>query len=127
MASIVIMNGNQQGDYYPLGRRTNVIGRDEALPIQVLDPLISRKHLRIRFDSEQDKYIADDLDSKHGVFINSNMLVEDTPLVEGDQIRLGKTFLLFTREEFSDKQSALNFFKKAGERLRGTFLDSKGE
>ena len=127
MASIVIMNGNQQGDCYPLGRRTNVIGRDEALPIQVLDPQVSRKHMRIRFDSEQDQYIAADLDSKHGVYINSNKLEEDAPLVEGDQIRLGKVFLLFTLEDFSDQQSALNFFKKAGERLRGTLLDSKGE
>ncbi|MCP4712268.1 MAG: FHA domain-containing protein [Planctomycetes bacterium] len=127
MASILIMNGSQQGDHYPLGRRTNVIGRDEALPIQVLDPQISRKHMRIRFDSEQDQYVAADLDSKHGVYINSKKLDEDTPLVEGDQIRLGKTFLLFTREEFPDKQSALNFFKKAGERLRGTLLDSRGE
>jgi len=96
MASIVIMNGNQQGDCYPLGRRTNVIGRDEALPIQVLDPQVSRKHLRIRFDREQDEYIAADLGSKHGVFVNSTRLEEDTPLTEGDQIRLGKTFLLFT-------------------------------
>ena len=37
MASIIVMTGTQKGDYYPLGRRTNVIGRDEALPVQILD------------------------------------------------------------------------------------------
>jgi hypothetical protein len=30
MASIIVATGNQKGDYYPLGRRTNVVVRDEA-------------------------------------------------------------------------------------------------
>ena len=31
MASMIVMTGPQKDDYYPLGRRTNVVGRDEAL------------------------------------------------------------------------------------------------
>ena len=56
MASIIIMTGQQKGDYYPLGRRTNVIGRDEALLIQVLDKHVSRKHMQIRFDEKKEQY-----------------------------------------------------------------------
>jgi hypothetical protein len=52
MASIIIATGPQKGDYYPLGHRTNVIGRDEALPIQVLDEHVSRKHMQISFDKD---------------------------------------------------------------------------
>ena len=52
MASLIVSSGKQEGDYYPLGRRTNVIGRDEALFIQILDHMVSRKHLQIRFDPD---------------------------------------------------------------------------
>ena len=57
MASIIILTGDQKGDYYPLGQRTNVIGRDEALPIQILDEHVSRKHMQIRFDKDKKSYI----------------------------------------------------------------------
>ena len=42
MASIIVMTGAQKGNYYPLGHRTNVAGRDEGLLIQILDEHISR-------------------------------------------------------------------------------------
>jgi len=121
MASIIVMSGVQKDTYYPLGRRTNVVGRDEALPIQILDPRVSRKHMRIRFDPEKVRYNAADIGSKHGVYINSRRIDHEKVLTEGDQIRIGGTFLLFTQEDFSDHQNALNHYKKAGERMRGTF------
>jgi len=69
MASIIVITGPQEGDYYPLGHRTNVIGRDEALPIQILDERVSRKHMRICFDKDKNQYSAIDMNSKHGVFL----------------------------------------------------------
>ena len=44
MASIIIISEKNKGEFLPLGRRTSVIGRDEALSLQVLDDLVSRKH-----------------------------------------------------------------------------------
>ena len=64
MASIIITSGEQKGEYLPLGRRTNVIGRAEALPMQILDDLVSRKHLRIRYDENAKEHYAEDMDSK---------------------------------------------------------------
>ncbi|KPK38201.1 MAG: hypothetical protein AMJ65_13220 [Phycisphaerae bacterium SG8_4] len=64
MASIIVMSGAQKGDYYPLGRRTNVVGRDEGAPIQILDEHISRKHMQIRFDSDKNQYCALDSSSR---------------------------------------------------------------
>ena len=52
MASIIVTSGEHKGEYLPLGRRTNVIGRAEALPMQILDDMVSRKHLRIRYDED---------------------------------------------------------------------------
>ena len=122
MASIFIISGVQKGEYYPLGHRTNVVGRDEALPIQVLDDLVSRKHLQIHYDKQKDQYFATDMRSKHGVFINDRRITEETVLVDGDEILIGQTTLLFTERDFDDYESALSHFKKAGERQRPTHV-----
>ena len=123
MASIIVATGPQKGDYYPLGRRTNVIGRDEALPIQILDERVSRKHMKIRFDADEDKYYAVDMDSKHGVFINGKKINEKAALTDGDYITIGKTTFLFTLRDFTDRESALSHFKKVGERERPTHIE----
>jgi pSer/pThr/pTyr-binding forkhead associated (FHA) protein len=102
MASIIIMSGPKKGDYYPLGQRTNVIGRDEALLIQILDEHVSRKHLQIHFDKDKGQYSALDMKSKHGVFINGGKINNETALADGDQIYIGQTDLLFTEKDFAD-------------------------
>ena len=122
MGSLFIISGDQKGDYYPLGVRTNVIGRDEALPIQVLDDSVSRKHLQIRYDKQQGQYHALDMKSKHGVFINDRKISKETALVDGDEILIGQTTLLFTEKNFEDWESALSHFKKVGERMRPTHI-----
>ncbi len=123
MASIFIMSGPRKGDYYPLGQRTNVIGRDEALLIQILDEHISRKHMQIHFDKTKQQHYAFDMKSKHGVFVNSNKITGEIALKDGDQILIGQTTLLFSEKDFDDRESALSHFKKVGERMRPTVID----
>ena len=123
MASIIVTSGTQKGDYYPLGHRTNVIGRDEAVPIQILDEHISRKHMQIRFDKDKGCYYALDMKSKHGVFINNRKIQDETTLADGDQIRIGDVSLFFTTKDFENRESALSHFKKVGERRRTTQID----
>jgi len=123
MASIIVTSGPQKGDYYPLGHRTNVIGRDEALLIQILDEHVSRKHMQIHFDKGKGQYYVLDMKSKHGVFINGTKINEETVLVDGDLINIGQTNLLFTDKDFTDRESALSHFKKVGERSRPTVID----
>jgi pSer/pThr/pTyr-binding forkhead associated (FHA) protein len=120
MASIIVISGANAGSYYPLGHRTNVIGRDEAAPIQLLDEHVSRKHLQIRYEKEKDQYVALDMTSTHGVFINGNRLRGEAALADNDQIKLGDSTLLFTTQDFPDRQSALAYHKHVGERARGT-------
>jgi len=123
MASIIVTSGEQKGEYLPLGRRTSVIGRGEALPMQILDDLVSRKHLRIWFNEGTNKYDAEDMDSRHGVFINRHKITERTPLSEEDEILIGQTTLLFTEKDFDDHESALMHYKKFGERMRPTRIE----
>ena len=123
MASIIVTSGKQEGEFLPLGRRTSVIGRDEALSLQVLDDLVSRKHLRIYFERATSTYYAEDMKSKHGVFINQRRITEDIALSDGNEILIGKTTLLFTDADFDDRESALSHYKKRGERTRKTRAD----
>jgi len=123
MASIIITSGEQKGEFLPLGRRTNVIGRAEALPMQILDDMVSRKHLRIWYDEKTNEHSAEDMNSKHGVIINNRKINEITTLREGDQIRIGQTTLLYTDKDFDDSESALSHFKKIGERQRPTMIE----
>ena len=120
MASLIVATGAARGDYFPLGMRTNVIGRDEALPIQIVDPKVSRKHLQIRHDRQNGHYTAVDMKSKHGVRINGARLENERILADNDYITLGETTLLFTERDFRDRQSALEHFKRVGERSKPT-------
>ncbi len=121
MASIIVTSGANAGDYYPLGHRPNVVGRDEALPIQILDEQVSRKHMQIHFDKGTGLYYALDMKSKHGVFINGRKIDDETALSDGDHIRIGEANLMFTLKDFTDRESALSHFKKVGERRRTTY------
>ena len=122
MASIIVISGEQKGEYLPLGRRINVIGRAESLPMQILDDMVSRKHLRIRYDEQTQEHCAEDMNSKHGVIINDRRMTDPTVLREGDQIRIGQTYLMFTEKDFNDRESALEHYKKAGEGQRPTMI-----
>jgi pSer/pThr/pTyr-binding forkhead associated (FHA) protein len=123
MASIIVVTGPQKGDYYPLGRRTNVIGRSESLPVQILDERVSRKHMKIRFDADSGRYYACDMDSRHGVSVNGTRIHVDAALNDGDYITIGKTSIMFTLKDFPDRESALSHFKKFGERERPTIVN----
>ncbi|MCI0363601.1 MAG: FHA domain-containing protein [Phycisphaerales bacterium] len=122
MASIVIVKGPNEGNYYPLGRRPMVVGRDEGCPIQVIDELVSRKHLQVRFDDTSKCYRALDMKSANGVFVNGRKIETDIELHDGDEIEIGKTKLLFTFEEFTDRESAMNHWKQRGERGKSTLV-----
>ena len=122
MASLIVTNGPKEGDYYPLGCRTTVIGRDEAVPIQIIDSHISRKHLQIRFNADAGNYSAVDMSSKHGTFINGMPIRDEAILNDNDQITMGKTVLMFTLDDFDDRENALLHYKKVGQRNLPTIL-----
>ncbi|MHC4645003.1 MAG: FHA domain-containing protein [Planctomycetota bacterium] len=123
MASIIVVEGRQKGVFYRLGQVTSVIGRDEALPIQVLDSHVSRRHVQIRFDQRTwTPYIAD-MGSKNGVLVNGVRLQEEVKLTDGDLITIGTTSLVFTQKDFFDRKSALAHIKKLGEREHPTQSD----
>ncbi|MHC4749474.1 MAG: FHA domain-containing protein [Planctomycetota bacterium] len=123
MASIIVASGNQRGEYLPLGQRISVIGRAETLPLQILDERVSRRHFRIHFDKDSNKYYAEDMNSRHGTLVNMRRITQKTVLVEGDQILIGETNLLFTEKDFDTQESALMHWKQVGEKSKSTRME----
>jgi len=120
MASLIVQSGNQCGRQYPLGRRPNVIGRLESLPIQILDARVSRKHLKIRYDYLAHKYFVRDMHSRNGVFLNGARLDLEAALLDSDLIRVGDTELVFAARDPDACEEGLHSYKQPGERLRPT-------
>ncbi len=121
MASLTVVSGPNAGDYYPLGTRTVVLGRDEGAPIQVTDNRVSRKHLQIRH--EQANYIALDLQSANGSYVNGRKITGDCILTDGDEIHIGDSKISFSLTDFKDKQSAFEHWKKGGEKRKVTIQE----
>ena len=122
MPSIIIVAGSNEGDYYPLGKRTMVAGRDEAVPIQIVDELVSRKHLQIRLEQSDGRYRALDMKSANGVFVNGRQITTELVLQDNDIIELGNSKLMFSTTDFPDRDSALNHYKARGERGKSTLI-----
>lgn len=125
MASLVIVEGVDLGRLIPISDAMISIGRDDSCNFQILDPLVSRKHLQVRFDPQFNRHVAGDYRSAHGVFVNNKQIVIDTPLLDGDKVRIGNTTLMYLAEDHPDAPSAAEAAKKKDEWKRTTMLNRK--
>lgn len=125
MASLVVIEGSGQGSHFPLVEPLVSIGRDDTCTFQVLDATVSRKHLQVRLDTALGVHVAGDYRSAHGVFVNDKQIDLDTPLKDGDKIRIGQTTLMYLAEDHPDAPAALAAAKKKGEWKRSTLMGRK--
>jgi pSer/pThr/pTyr-binding forkhead associated (FHA) protein len=116
--SLLVVAGPNQGDYYPLGARTIVIGRDVGCAVQVTDDRVSRKHLQIR--RADPGYVALDMKSANGTRISGRAIAGETPLADGDEIEIGSSTIVFSDADFPDRESAFNHWKQRGQTRRPT-------
>jgi DNA-binding winged helix-turn-helix (wHTH) protein len=92
----------------------NVIGREGDGVILVKSSTVSRRHARIAIDASG--AVVEDLGSKNGTYVNDRRIKGPTPVVDGDQIRIGSllfTFRLSQGNETTETQSS-----RSGTRLR---------
>lgn len=124
MATLVVVDapvpGPKEGDSYPLGKRTTVIGRQETCAFQLVDDAISRKHLQIRYEPGDARYYALDMNSANGTVINGTRIQGDVALNDGDVIRIGGTTIEFTLDDAPDLTSAVARFKQRDQRGQPT-------
>lgn len=92
----------------------NIIGREGEGVILVKSSTVSRKHARIAIDASG--AVVEDLGSKNGTYVNDRRIAVPTPVVDGDQVRIGSllfTFRLSQGNETTETQSS-----RTGKRLR---------
>ena len=124
MGTILVVAGRDRGGYYRLETDAVVIGRDDTCDIQIVDEMISRRHMQItsRGEPESRTYFATDLHSANGVFVNGRQVSEECALHDGDTIKIGETKLFFSTKRFRDLDTAMVYFKQRGQQDKGTIV-----
>jgi pSer/pThr/pTyr-binding forkhead associated (FHA) protein len=95
-ARLVIKNGGFEGMAFELTAEETLIGRNPTTDITLLDDGISREHAIILYDPETDSYSLEDLQSTNGTQVNGKR-VRSVTLVDGDEVRVGRTLFHFSR------------------------------
>ena len=91
-ASLLILQGRDQGARVPLVEPRVQLGRGPDNDFRVLDSEVSRHHVRV--DRVEDAFHLTDLNSSNGTFLNGGP-VSTATLRSGDQLQLGRTVFLF--------------------------------
>jgi len=91
-ARLEAVAGPLEGRTFPLVEDELSIGREPSNQISLLDSLVSRRHCVIRRSGQG--FLIQDLDSRNNTFVN-NVPVKERLLVDGDQIRIGKSIFVF--------------------------------
>jgi pSer/pThr/pTyr-binding forkhead associated (FHA) protein len=97
-ARLVIKNGGFEGMAFELTAEETLIGRNPTTDITLLDDGISREHAIILYDPQSDSYSLEDLQSTNGTQVNGKR-VRSVTLVDGDEVRVGRTLFRFTRDK----------------------------
>lgn len=93
-ARLEILTGGFEGMTYDLAGDEMVIGRNPTTDITLLDEGISREHALVLYDQEMPGYVIEDLSSTNGTKVNGKR-IRSSPLVEGDEVQIGKTLFRF--------------------------------
>ena len=89
---LVVLNGLDLAKGYLLREATTLIGRSSKVDIQIDEDAVSRRHAAV--ERRADRFVMRDLDSTNGTYVNEHAVREHT-LVDGDQIKIGRTILKF--------------------------------
>lgn len=92
-AKLVCEAGPSSGQEFVLEGDEVVIGRAADNPVSIPDTSVSRKHALVR--KTDDGWAVSDLGSGNGTLLNGDAVADETPLSNGDVIRLGDSELRF--------------------------------
>lgn len=82
-----------QEQIYALTQGANLLGRDPAARVVVDGPGVSRRHAQIVVSGAL--AAIEDLGSKNGTFLLERRIEGRTPLTDRDQLRLGRTIIVY--------------------------------
>ena len=91
-ASLVVRNGPQAGAAMSLDAPITRLGRSTDGEISLDDITVSRRHAEIIRTGQS--YVVRDVGSLNGTYVN-NSRIDEAPLVQGDELQIGKFRLVF--------------------------------
>jgi len=95
-AVLIVKKGPDAGAKFLLDKDLITCGRASSCDIFLDDVTVSRKHALIR--REDQRFAISDWGSLNGTFLNRNR-VDTAPLVNGDEIQIGKFRLVFFTDD----------------------------
>ena len=115
---LVIISGGDMGRRFELGLQEVSIGRGDNCTICVSTDQVSRKHATVQHILG--RYYIVDMRSTNGTFVNEQK-VERAKLMDGDQIRVGKTVLKYTESHVEQRYFEHAFNLASMDALTGAF------
>jgi len=112
--TLTFLSGEALGKELPLVRQQITLGRGEESDVLVMDPSVSRKHVRLscrrlvgKEDNRGIRVVIQDLGSKNGTLVNYKK-TRRAVLKPGDKICLGRVILKFEYKDLADQ----NFYEE---------------
>jgi transcriptional regulator with GAF, ATPase, and Fis domain len=119
LAYLVIREGGKWSDVFRLiPGQAATIGRAPTNQIVLKDDRCSRNHVEVFFSGGE--WVLRDLDSRNGTMIGTQRIVGDHTLRAGDNIRIGRSQLIFVHtlaDAFSDSSAVIRAGSLAREAL----------
>ena len=92
MLTLLVLQGPDKGRRYELPDSPALVGRESrSLPLS--DNTVSRRHCELL--PRDGIWIVQDLGSSNGTYLNGGRVMSNAPLKVGDQIRVGRTLMVF--------------------------------
>ena len=90
---LVVVRGANVGETFPVISPDMVIGRGAGADLRVNDDGVSRFHCKLHF--QENGFVIQDLGSRNGTYCNGEKVLPGMrPLVEGDRLQIGTTYVL---------------------------------
>ncbi len=92
MLTLLVLQGPDKGRRYELPDAVTLIGR-ESRQMLITDDTVSRRHCELI--PEDSRWILHDMGSVNGTYVNGSRVTDRIELKLGDQIRVGRTLMVF--------------------------------
>ncbi len=115
---LVIISGDDMGRRIELGKQEVSIGRADDCTICVTTDQVSRRHATVQH--VLGRYYVVDMRSTNGTFVNEQK-VDRAKLMDGDQLRVGKTVLKYTESHVEQRYFEHVFNLASMDALTGAF------
>ncbi len=93
MLTLLVIQGPDKGRRFEVPDEQTLVGRDSR-QLPITDNTVSRRHAEL-IPTEDGSWILKDMASANGTYVNGTRVLRNLQLKAGDQIRVGRTLLIF--------------------------------